>query len=555
MAGRRSDADESYKLAIAALNGLQTNASVLEEIRRTGDQNPGARLAAFRQCAEGIGLQGSRLDQLNAIHVTGTKGKGSVCAFCESILRQYGLKTGFYSSPHLLEVRERIRLNGRPLSRQQFAKYFWECYNLIEQFKNQDTVNNGTVEDLHKKRHLPSYFQFLTLMAFHVFLQEKIDVAVVEVGIGGTYDSTNIIPNPVVCAISSIGYDHMDILGDTLSKIAWNKGGICKPGRPVFTVAQPADAMSTLIARAVELKASSIQVSPDLSSYLGHCPELGLAGDHQRLNATLSAQVCRRWLKETGHWKDNEEFSMQSGSSSIAEAEPFDLPQQFYQGFKSCYWPGRNEVLKGSGVTYYIDGAHTPESLEACTKWFKQVSTQEAQEMSVPVTKVLLFNTTGRRNTHVLLTPLLDCGIKYAAFCPNIADLTATSGDQLNSTTSFADQLHRARINERAWVELQLGLPPHSLTPPTATDGQSMGQAGPGTCSGTATFDCIAHALHWVTGGRLTVPSSQLATLSPPPSPTFPQLSEAAHIQVLVTGSLHLVGGVMGLLGAEVDSL
>lgn len=122
---------------------------------------------------------------------------------------------------------------------------------------------------------------------------------------------------------------------------------------------------------------------------------------------------------------------------------------------------------------------------------------------------------------------------------------------------SFADQLNRTRANERAWVELQLGLLPHSLTSPTGTSAHSIGEVGLGTSTRTtktAAFDCIAHALHWATGGRQAQPSSQV--LSPPPSPTFPtSLGEATHIQVLVTGSLHLVGGVMGLLGAEVDSL
>ena len=156
-------------------------------------------------------------------------------------------------SPHLLEVRERIRINGEPLSREAFVSYFWDVYS-----------------KLNNTRHLyddsmPSYFRFLTVMAFFVFLSNKVrshwctlrttgesvdlqvDVAVVEVGIGGTHDSTNIIESdisgylptsdimllsrhrhPVVCGITSLGYDHTDILGPTLSDIAWHKGGICK---------------------------------------------------------------------------------------------------------------------------------------------------------------------------------------------------------------------------------------------------------------------------------------------------------------------------------------
>ena len=119
--------------------------------------------------------------------------------------------------------------------------------------------------------------------------------------------------------------------------------------------------------------------------------------------------------------------------------------------------------------------------------------------------------------------------------------------DQLNVKSPYAEQLDRSRANERVWVELLLGLPPHSLT---ADVGASPGSAR------TIAFDCITHALHWASGGRHTPPSPQVTLPSPPPSPTFPKtLGEAAHIQVLVTGSLHLVGGVMGLLGADVDSL
>ncbi|VDO21582.1 unnamed protein product [Brugia timori] len=123
------------------------------------------------------------IDRLNVIHVSGTKGKGSTCAFTESILRQFGFKTGFYSSPHLVHVRERIRINGDPLSEEDFVKYFEHIYSLLEK----------AVEESNKTVTMPSYFKFLTVMAFHVFIEEKVDVAIVEVGIGGEHDCTNII--------------------------------------------------------------------------------------------------------------------------------------------------------------------------------------------------------------------------------------------------------------------------------------------------------------------------------------------------------------------------
>jgi folylpolyglutamate synthase len=171
-------------------------------------------------------MQCSDFNAFNAVHIAGTKGKGSTSAFVESILRHYHasqspnggfpFKTGLYTSPHLLEVRERIRINGQPLSQLDFAHYFFECWDKL----TATCAGSGTT--------MPTYFRFLTLMAFHVFLREKVDAAVVEVGIGGAYDATNILEKPAVCGVSSLGFDHQAILGETLPEIAWHKCGIFK---------------------------------------------------------------------------------------------------------------------------------------------------------------------------------------------------------------------------------------------------------------------------------------------------------------------------------------
>ncbi|KAI2554047.1 FPGS isoform 15, partial [Pan troglodytes] len=193
------------------LNTLQTNAGYLEQVKRQrGD--PQTQLEAMELYLARSGLQVEDLDRLNIIHVTGTKGKGSTCAFTECILRSYGLKTGFFSSPHLVQVRERIRINGQPISPELFTKYFWRLYHRLE--------------------------------------ETKVDLAVVEVGIGGAYDCTNIIRKPVVCGVSSLGIDHTSLLGDTVEKIAWQKGGIFKQGVPAFTVLQPEGPLAVLRDRA-----------------------------------------------------------------------------------------------------------------------------------------------------------------------------------------------------------------------------------------------------------------------------------------------------------------
>jgi folylpolyglutamate synthase len=154
---------------------------------------------------------------LKIIHIAGTKGKGSTGAFCESILRNQGMKTGLFTSPHLIEVRERIRIGGKPLDRQKFGEYFFDCWKRVESSPETSPSNI-----------MPNYFRFLTLMAFHVFLEENVDVAIIEVGIGGYNDPTNFVPIPYVCGITSLGYDHTNILGTSLADIAWHKAGIFK---------------------------------------------------------------------------------------------------------------------------------------------------------------------------------------------------------------------------------------------------------------------------------------------------------------------------------------
>lgn len=167
-----------------------------------------------------------------------------MCSFVESILREHGLKTGFFSSPHLVSVTERIRLNGVPISEAYFAKQFWSLYYRLK-------------DSQEESGDMPPYFKYLTLMAIHVFLLEKVDVAIFEVGIGGVHDCTNIIRNTKTVGITSLGLDHVDVLGDTVEKIAWQKAGIIKTRSNVFTVRQPGMANEVIEQVATEKEASN----------------------------------------------------------------------------------------------------------------------------------------------------------------------------------------------------------------------------------------------------------------------------------------------------------
>ena len=160
----------------------------------------------------------------------------------DSILAQYRKrynfpkKVGLYTSPHLISVRERIRINSVPISPELFAKYFFEVWDLLTLKYELATLKND-LENLPSDQK-PGYFKFLTLMSFHVFLQEGIDVAIYETGIGGQFDSTNIVERPACTGITQLDLDHTYVLGETIEEIAWQKAGIQKTGSPSFFVGQ-----------------------------------------------------------------------------------------------------------------------------------------------------------------------------------------------------------------------------------------------------------------------------------------------------------------------------
>lgn len=152
--------------------------------------------------------------KFKSVHVAGTNGKGSVCHMIASVLQHAGYKTGLFTSPHLLDFRERIKVNGKMVTEDYIVSFVHKHKKLLEDIQ-------------------PSFFEMTTIMAFEYFVQEKVDIAVIETGLGGRLDATNIIM-PLVSAITNISFDHVDILGNSLEEIAAEKAGIIKPGIPVI---------------------------------------------------------------------------------------------------------------------------------------------------------------------------------------------------------------------------------------------------------------------------------------------------------------------------------
>lgn len=326
---------------------------------------------------------------LKCIHVAGTKGKGSVCVMAENILLQYqassggiGLgKVGLYTSPHLVHVRERIRIDGSPISEPLFARYFFELWDRFS-----DAAALDSESDLLSPDTKPAYFRYLTLLALHTFIQEGVQTAIVECGIGGEYDSTNILPAEAVTAtaITTLGVDHAGMLGETIKDIAWHKAGIMKPGVPAYSAKQVPEAQAVLYTRAAE-RGTELSVIDRLPALKNEHMKLGLDGDFQRDNASLAAVLAASHLNTIGVGD-----GIPTPSALIMSEEA--LPQEFITSLETATWQGRCQYIKDGNTEWFLDGAHTVQSLRAAADWYISKYTEALSSPQPPTATLLIFN-------------------------------------------------------------------------------------------------------------------------------------------------------------------
>ena len=292
---------------------------------------------------------GNPHEQFRSVHIAGTKGKGSTCAMIASMLQANGYKVGLYTSPHLLDIRERIAVNGVVISQADFARIVRTVEPILEKIKP-----------------MPSYFDVLTAVAFKYYAEEKVDIAVIETGLGGRLDSTNVI-KPEVTAITSISKDHMAQLGGTLALIAGEKAGIFKPGVPAVTVEQ-APEVETVLKRVAEqvgapldITGKTIEFSYRFESSRLQGPHnriclttptsrfehlsVPLLGEHQAINCGLALSVIDR-LKGRGF--------------NISDAAAME-------GLAKTTVPGRMELVSQTPKVL-VDCAHNAASIDAMMK-------------------------------------------------------------------------------------------------------------------------------------------------------------------------------------------
>lgn len=279
------------------------------------------------------------------IHIAGTNGKGSTAAFMESILRHAGFRTGLNTSPHLERINERFRINGDEISDEQFSGTFTRIHAVIEELLAEA-----------KLRAHPTYFECVTALAFELFAQEHVEFAVIEVGLGGRLDATNII-TPVVSIITRIDFDHENFLGHSLIEIAGEKAGILKHGIPVVSAPQPPEAQQVLRARATELHcllletAQAFRIDKETKTKGGsfHAQVTELTTGAQ---FSVAPQLPGR-------------FQLQNALNAVAAARLLQQKQfrvsnaDIEAGMAEARWPGRLEKLQ-SRPDIYLDGAHNP---------------------------------------------------------------------------------------------------------------------------------------------------------------------------------------------------
>ncbi|KAL3277845.1 hypothetical protein HHI36_013186 [Cryptolaemus montrouzieri] len=303
-------------------------------------------------------------------------------------------------------------------------------------------------------------------MAVRAFLQEKVDVAIIEVGIGGEYDPTNVVTNVPVAGITSLGFDHTSVLGNTIESISWNKAGIMKKGSQVFTVCQPESAYNVLYERSIERQCTLTVVEDGC-----HIPIIQKYPSALQININLAIKMAEAWMSSsTKHHNNNCRMDLDILKFSI----------------ENCVWPGRYDIRQEKNIRYYIDGAHTLESIDLCLKWYLNDVKNEK------IGKALLFNLTGGRSCDEFFKILSKGKFETVIFVPNVAK---SSQDQAGA------QLVNCYKYKEKWMSMNC-----------ATENLEI-------------FSCVQDAVDY--------------------------LNRSGRHNLLITGSLYLVGAVISILDSR----
>lgn len=372
----------------------------LHALPRMGQGAPG--LARMQNLCDHLG---NPEKELQCIHIAGTNGKGSLAAMTSSILTAAGYKTGLTISPYVVDFRERFQIDGEMIPPRTLA-------NLTE--KVLDAIDAIEAEGGEK----PVEFEAVTALALLWFAREKCDLVVLETGLGGRCDATNVVPHKLVAAITKIGYDHMEVLGDTLDKIAAEKAGIIKEGTVVVNYPdQPAEAMGPILTAAAEAHTSIITPDKDdltllrgkrlenRIDYGGYRAALGLPGTHQANHAAMAVEIALALWREFG----------------------YDISDDaILQGLADARMPARIEVLRRHPLLL-LDGCHNPDGAKMLAATLTRA---DFEENLVGVLGVL-----ADKDYKDMLSDLAPCFAKVYTVTPNCP--RALSAEELQKEARF----------------------------------------------------------------------------------------------------------------------
>lgn len=286
---------------------------------------------------------------MRIIHVAGTNGKGSVCAYINSILRTAGYSTAVFTSPHLVDIRERFSVNGEMISKADFLRAFLFIYERIDK----DAPEDGAQE---RRAYHPTYFEYLFFMAMLLFAERKPDFCILETGLGGRLDATNAVEKKELAVITRIGLDHVEYLGDTLEKIAGEKAGIMHAGAPAVFWDTCAETSAVFERRGAELGISVQSVSKkeySFSNFRGKAIDFSLHTRYYNyIGLTLNTAAA---------------YQMENAALAVRAVETLDggrtvTAEQIQRGVAGCFWAGRMEEVLPE---VYVDGAHNADGIRA----------------------------------------------------------------------------------------------------------------------------------------------------------------------------------------------
>ncbi len=346
------------------------------------------------------------------VHVAGTNGKGSVCAFLQSICMQANQSVGMFTSPHLCDIRERVRMNGEWISKEEFMESFRTLSKKLIDFqkvpKEEPPIECYPIQKQDRTQYHPSFFEWLFFIAMLHFEKTAPDVILLETGLGGRLDATNCIENPALTIITKIGFDHMEYLGESIEQIAKEKAGIIKPGVTVISLQDKMEAVKVIEEKAKSLSSPCIFVSKEdvdsilflnkridfsyKSRYYGYVRfSVATTATYQVENAVLAIKAAEELFSNPSEKKD--------GSHS----RPILGTEALQQGIKAMHWEGRmEEVVPG----VFLDGAHNEDGIKAFLDsvdkdgcrgkralLFSAVSDKQYEKMAEMITNSKLFDT------------------------------------------------------------------------------------------------------------------------------------------------------------------